>query len=177
MKRIVFILFFCTLLFSCEQKPVKPLVLNEICGKEFPDNEWIEIYNPTDNVVQLKGYYLIKIDEDGIDYVIYKFKGGQLGPNQVLVVSSLQKQLRRGLSRKKELGVELVAPDDQTVDDFYRDEEVGEHAHPTNGSYARIPNGTGAWAVVKHASRGELNPKDAETVDEGLSDLGEETGE
>lgn len=174
MKRFAFMLFFCALLFSCKEDMSKPLVLNEICGKEFPNNEWIEIYNPTNEVVELKGYYLIKIDENGIDYIIYKFNGGQLGPKQVMVVSSLQKELRRGISRKKELGVELVAPDDKTVDDFYRDEEVGEHAHPVDGSYARIPNGTGPWAVVKHASRGKLNPRDAEIVDEGLSELGEE---
>lgn len=162
-------------LLSC-QSPQTPqadtLVLNEICGKEFPNNEWVEIFNPTADTVDLRGYYLLKIDEDGIDHLIHRFKGGRLAPGEVLVVSSLEDQMRSRLSRKKELGVELVNPKDETIDDFYRDDEVGDnHAHPENGSYARIPNGNGRWTIIAEASRGEVNPDTAEEIDEDLMEL------
>ena len=148
------------------------LVLNEICGKEFPNNEWVEIYNPTADTIDLKGYYLLKIDEDGIDHLIHRFKHGSIAPGEVIVISSLEDQLRSRLSRKKELGVELVNPKDETVDDFYRDDEVGDNrAHPENGSYARIPNGNGRWTIIAEASRGEVNPDTAEEADEDLMEL------
>ena len=78
---------------SCIQLPGKQLVINEVCGKEFPDNEWVEIYNPTDSVVKLKGIYLIKVDENGIDHELFRFKSGELAPGHaryVLRLRSLQ---------------------------------------------------------------------------------------
>ena len=170
MKYLVIALFLLCLLSSCEEPPTKHLVINEVCGKEFPDNEWVEIYNPTDSAVNLKGIYLIKIDEKGIDHILYRFQDGTLGPKQVYVISSMQDELRRHISSRKEVGIELVAPDDKTIDDFYRDEEVGEQSHPANGSYSRIPNGTGKWTIVKQASRGELNPDNAEQVNNDNTD-------
>lgn len=174
MKRFSLGLLLVLALSGCTQKPEKALVLNEICGKDFPDNEWIEIYNNSDKEVSLKGVYLLKIDEDGIDHVVHRFKNETIKPHHVLVVQSTMNELRSRLSRKKELGVELVGADDKTIDAFYRDDEVGERPHPVGGSYARIPNGTGAWTIVKNASRGEVNPSDAETVDEELDYLEEE---
>ena len=180
MKHLGLTLLLLCFLSSCTRFSSKSLVINEVCGKEFPDNEWVEIYNPTDSVVHLKGIYLIKVDENGIDHLLYRFDGGTLAPGQVYVISSMHDELLRHLSRQKELGIELVGPDDKTIDDFYRDEEIGEHPHPANGSYSRIPNGTGKWAIVKQASRGELNPDNSETVDtdntgeEELYDTGEE---
>lgn len=170
MKYPVIALFLLCLLSSCGKSPTKQLVINEVCGKEFPDNEWVEIYNPTDSAVNLKGIYLIKIDEKGIDHILYRFQDGTLGSKQVYVISSMQDELRHHISSRKEVGIELVAPDDKTIDDFYRDEEVGEQSHPANGSYSRIPNGTGKWVIVKQASRGELNPDNAEQVNNDNTD-------
>ena len=153
---------------SCIKLPGKQLVINEVCGKEFPDNEWVEIYNPTDSVVKLKGLYLIKVDENGIDYELFRFKSGELAPGHVYVISSMKDELRRHISRSKEVGIELVGPDDNTIDSFYRDDEVGEKSHPANGSYARIPNGSGNWVIVTNASRNELNPEDAEIVEQDM---------
>lgn len=172
MKQLGLITFFSCLLFSCGPHTQRTVVLNEICGKEFPNNEWVEVFNASDTTVNMNGYTLIKIDEDGIDYIIYTFKDVRLAPGEAYVVSSMKNELRRNLSRKKELGIELVAPDGKTVDDFYRDEEVGEHPHPANGSYARLPNATGSWAIVKNASRGEANPKNAEVIDNLADELG-----
>ena len=80
----------------------------------------------------------------------------------------MKDELRRHISRSKEVGIELVGPDDKTIDAFYRDEEVGEKSHPANGSYARIPNGSGDWAIVTNASRNELNPDDAEIIEQDM---------
>ena len=145
---------------SCINLPGKQLVINEVCGKEFPDNEWVEIYNPTDSVVKLKGIYLIKVDENGIDHELFRFKSGELAPGHVYVISSMKDELRRHISRSKEVGIELVGPDDNTIDSFYRDDEVGEKAHPANGS--------GNWVIVTNASRNELNPEDAEIVEQDM---------
>lgn len=174
MKRFTLGLLLALALTACTQQPEKSLVLNEICGKDFPDNEWIEIYNNSDATVSLKGVYLLKIDEDGIDHVVHRFKNETIPAHQVLVVQSTMNELRSRLSRKKELGVELVGPDDKTIDAFYRDDEVGERPHPVGGSYARIPNGTGAWTIVKKASRGDLNPAETDTDDEELEYIEEE---
>lgn len=160
------------LMFSaCSMQPQKKLVLNEICGKDFPDNEWVEIYNNSDDTVSLAGVYILKIDEDGIDHIVHRFGKESIAPHAVKVIQATRNELRSRLSRKKELGIELVDAEDQTIDDFYRNDEVGEKAHPVGGSYARVPNGTGHWAIVKNASRGTVNPDDAEVEEDSeLSD-------
>jgi len=149
---------------SCGEKSDLPLVLNEICGKEFPDNEWVEICNTSNDTVNLQGVYVLKVDEDGIDHEVFRFGNEKLAPHGIYVISSLNGKLERGISRKREVGIELVAPDDKTIDDFYRDEEVGENPHPKNGSYARIPNAEGFWQIVDNASRGMPNPNEEDEL-------------
>lgn len=167
----VLLVVLCGMMSSCGERVAKTLVLNEICGKEFPDNDWIEIYNPSDSVVQLAGVYIIKIDENGIDHMAYQFKSGSLAPGEVCVVSKMEERgLKRNISNKKEMGIELVGPNNETLDEFYRDDQVGEHSHPINGSYARLPNGTGEWFIARQASKGEINPEDTEVVDYELGD-------
>ena len=151
---------------ACSMQPHNKLVLNEICGKDSPDNEWVEIYNNSDDSISLLGVYVLKIDEDGIDHVIHRFEDEKIPPHTVKAIQSTLNELSGHLSRKKELGIELVNREGQTIDAFYRDDEVGEKAHPVGGSYARIPNGTGRWHIVNKASLGAANTADTVAEEE-----------
>lgn len=133
--------------------------LNEICGAQEPDDDWVELYNDGTTDVQLDGVYLEKTDEDGIVETIYTVPAGTtLKAGEYKVIATLSGELQAGISNKKEVGLELKSPDGQSIDKFDRDSQIGtDVAHETNGSYARIPDGTGNWAVTTTATRGAEN--------------------
>lgn len=146
------------LLAACTGGSPTAVYINEICGKDSAAGDWIELYNPSNLPVDLSGYYLLKTDEDGLDFTLYEFPDGQqIGAGEFLVVSQLADDLERKISHKKEVGIELVNRHDKTVDQFYRDDEVGDTAHPVGGSYARQSDGTGPWHIAKRATPGESN--------------------
>lgn len=145
-------------------------VINEICGNDNNGDEWVELYNPTSHTLHLQGWRLIKIDENGIDSNLRKFKNDSILPHGFLLLSRTEGTLKGKLSTKKELGIELLAPNDKTIDRFYRDDEIGETSHPTGGSYSRNPDGLGAWYIVRTATPGMLNADDV-IMDDGLEEF------
>lgn len=143
------------LLAACSQSP--QVCINEICGKDNSTGDWIELYNAGTATVSLNGWYLLKTDEYGIDQTLFEFQNETIPPGGYLVVSRLADDLERKISHKKEVGIELVGPNDRTIDAFYRDDEIGESPHPIGGSYARFPDGNGAWQVATHSTPGTSN--------------------
>ncbi len=141
-------------------KPTHEVVLNEICGKDNPDNDWVEFFNPSDKDVDLSGAKLIKTDEDGMDEQVYVFPGGAiLKSKNYQVITKNEDFPEVGISNSKEVGLRLVSADNKTLyDKFDRDSDVGkDKSHEEGGSYARIPDGTGAWKVVAKYTKGTAN--------------------
>ncbi len=135
------------------------VVINEICGKQDPDDDWLELYNPSKDEADLSGAHIVKTDEEGKDEVIFTFaKGKTIKPGEYVVVATLTGELQAGISNSKEVGLRLVAANGEVMDKFDRDKNVGEgKSHAVGGSYARVPDGTGAWTVAGKATRGGAN--------------------
>lgn len=148
------------------QTTVSNVVINEICGKQDPDDDWIEFYNKGAETEDLSGAYIIKTDEEGKDEVIYTFpKGSSIAPGGYLVVATLTGELTAGISNSKELALTLVTADGKTADKFDRDSDVGkDKSHSEGGSYARVPDGTGQWQITESCTRGTANS--SETAEE-----------
>lgn len=135
------------------------LVLNEICGLQDPDDDWVEFYNGSSTDVDVSGARLVKTDETGKVKDIYTFpEHTMVKAKGYKVVASLSGELQAGISNKKQVGLELIAADGKSLDKFDRDGDIGEGlAHEEGGSYARIPNGMGKWVRVQTCSRGAEN--------------------
>lgn len=135
------------------------VVINEMCGKQDPDDDWVEFYNKGTETVDMGGAYIIKTDEDGLDEVIYTFPSGRtLAPGGYLVVATTTGELQAGLSNSKQVALTLVMGDGTVADKFDRDADIGKDiSHDEGGSYARVPDGTGRWQVVEACTRGTAN--------------------
>lgn len=147
------------------------LTLNEICGKADPDDDWIELYNTTSASIDLSGVYVVKTDEEGKTKTIFTFPSeSTIDANGFVVVATLTGELTAGISNTKQVGIELVGADGTSIDKFDRDSNVGtDVSHDTNGSYARIPDGTGIWQVVTTATRGISNGSSSGITDNVIS--------
>ena len=146
------------------------LILNEICGKQSPEDDWIEILNTSENDINISGVQVIKTDEDGIKETIFSVPiGVTIEAGAYFVINTEDSNrggdelgpITAGISNSKQVGIALVQPDGETlIDSFDRDADVGENlGHLSGGSYARIPNGTGDWEISYSATRGEENAK------------------
>lgn len=140
---------------------IKGVVLNEVCG-ESEDGDWIEFYNTTDKDIQLKGAQIIKVDEEGQSENIYTFpEGATIKSKGYLIVygkDSKNPQFTAGISNKKEIILKLTDATGIVADQFDRDTNIGkDKGHETDGSYARIPDGTGNWTVTTAATINATN--------------------
>lgn len=139
--------------------PTGGVVINEICGKQSPDDDWLELYNTGTEAADLSGARIVKTDEDGKDEDVYTFpSGSSIAAGSYRVVATLTGELTAGISNSKQVGLTLVSADGTVLDKFDRDGNVGKDlSHKENGSYARIPDGTGQWTVTETATRGQAN--------------------
>ncbi len=153
------------------------IIINEVCGNDNTNDEWVELYNPTSHTIFLDGWKLIKIDEDGIDSNLHKFKHDSIEPHSFYLLSRKAKKLQGKISAKKEVGIELIGLNDKTIDRFYRDDEIGETPHPFGGSYSRCPDGSNIWNIVCTATPGEKNADDIVANDEIEAEFNAETEE
>jgi len=150
------------------------LVLNEICGLDDPDDDWVEILNTTDKAIDISGVQIIKIDETGETKSIYTVPDGtSIAANGYKVAATLSGELTAGISNTKQIGLDLVKPDGTTsINKFSRDTDIGEGlGHASGGSYARLPNGTGNWSIVKTNTRGTANQADEQLPEEDYTGL------
>lgn len=138
------------------------IVLNEVCGgaADDKDDDWVEICNTTDKEVDLSGVQLIKIDEDNLSEMLCALANGtRIAARGYLVVAKSEGTFSAGISNSKKVSIVLTSPSGATeIDRFDRDAAVGtDQSHELGGSYARIPDGTGDWAIVTESTRGEAN--------------------
>ena len=146
-------------------EPAGPaVVLNELYGAAATDAEkFIELYNTTGKDISLKGYKLRKDDGEcwtGADDLVIK-------ANSVYAVigakGTTPDGFSSGFSAKKSVFVELVDPEGKVLDVFQRGEK-GEGwgtqgLDAVEGSWSRIPDGTGKFKITAEATPNALNSK------------------
>ena len=167
MRNLLFLLPLLMLANACEQKNVAEVVLNEICGKDQDGLEWVEVGNASKDAVNMKGYKLVKMDEDGIDKTIYKFPDTLLAPGAIMIVNA--EELKARIPNKKAAVIELVDPNGNTADAFDSEQELDLDGHAKGESYARIPNITGNWTLCKETTWNASN--DSEPTADETDDL------
>ena len=150
------------------------LVLNEVCGGDSnSDDDWVELYNSSSAAIDLNGVKIIKIDEDDISEVIYTYRSGDVIAAGAYDVKSRNEaegieELGAKISNSKKVSIVLEMPSGKQIDLFDRDAAVGEdEGHLVGGSYARIPDSTGEWAIVSKATKGAANSDEQPEVTEG----------
>ncbi|MCQ2959736.1 MAG: T9SS type A sorting domain-containing protein [Bacteroidales bacterium] len=122
------------------------IFLNEICSSG------IEIYNATDSIVDLTGYYLLPkqidaVSEDSLSYYVLSS----------VVISSY----RHAVISPKIFGVDslviamayLYSPEKKIVDSIAIGEKLGEDI-----VYARLTDGNPSWSYTATETLGECNP-------------------
>ena len=175
MKKLLFALVAIALLSACQQKKSSGgIVLNEICGKDNDDLEWVEVANASSEAVSLLGYKLVKMDENGLDKTIYKFPDTLLAPGAIITVNT--EQLKARIPNKKPAIIELVNPDGDIADAFDSQQELALEGHKKGQSYARIPNITGEWTLCNVATWDSPNTANAiaSEADDSDDDFDEE---
>ncbi len=133
------------------------IVLNEICGgaADNKDDDWVEIYNTTNAEVDLSGVQLVKIDEDDLSEILCALpNGSRIAAKGYLVVAKQSGAFSAGISNSKKVSILLTSPSgEKEIDRFDRDAAVGvDQGHELGGSYARIPDGTGACETGRRLS-------------------------
>ena len=100
------------------------LLVSEILYRVGAEQEWVEILNPTDEVVDLAGYKIGDAEEPDTFEGMYEFPpGARLGPRQMLVVASSATAFRQSYGRPP--NYELYETD-TTVPNLARSPSWGE---------------------------------------------------
>jgi len=148
------------------------VVINELLADHFgstwdPDpagefDDWIELYNNTDEAIDLYGYYLT--DDTHHQYFWAIPEGTIIEPNSYLTVWADYDIRQEGLHANMHLNkggesLWLIHGDGSIIDNV----EFGEQDE--NVAYARVPNGTGDF-VKQGRTRGYNNEEDPNSVDE-----------
>jgi hypothetical protein len=142
---------------SASSEEMQGLVLNEICGS--PGGGWIELYNPTGSDMNISGMKVLLGDDYYVGKTVYT------APEQMTIPAGAYKILSRehndldaDIKTDEALEISLVAADGTVLDAFARNADVGNGKnHKTDGSYSRLPDGTGKWFITKSATLNEEN--------------------
>lgn len=168
MKKLLFIGALCALFFTGCKDDSEPdfsgvedadytgIVLNEVCGGDADSkDDWIEIYNSSENAVSLEGVRLLKTDEEGVTVTLYTFSKEEVIAGKSYVVKG-KENLAASISNSKSVVITLQAPSGADIDEFDRDVMIdGGNGHALGGSYAR--NNDGEWTIVTVATKGSDN--------------------
>ena len=121
-----------------------PVKINEIESSGGTPGDWVELYNPSPNQVDLSGF-IFRDSEDGHTYVI---------PAGTMIAGNgyyLLEEAAFGFGLGAADAARLFAPDGTTIIDSY-----SWTAHATT-TYGRCPNGTGAFATTTASTKGAAN--------------------
>lgn len=141
-----------------------PVVINEVMAsnsKTAKDEagdygDWIELFNNSDQAVSLAGWYLTDEDTNLKRWALPA--GTNIPARGTLIVWADEKTITTGLHAAFKLGaggesVILVKADGTTIAD-----QVTFPAVEKDQSYARQPNGSGAWGLTLSPSFNATNP-------------------
>ena len=134
------------------------LVLNEVCGLQDPDDDWVEIYNSSDAEVDMSNVKLVK---DGAGSIYTAPVGTKIAAKSYLVVTSKVVApvvgLTAGISNTKNVKLELTSPQNVVLSSLDKTSVNLVGGHALNGSYARSPNATGDWVITTAFTKGTAN--------------------
>ena len=141
------------------------LKLNEVYGAGADEEKFFELYNGSDFDIKLTGVTISKDEENcwtGIDGEVVPSKGffaivGGKG--------TTPRGFSSGFSAKKSVLIELFDNKGNKIDQFQRGEKGndgkwGASLANNNGSWSRIPDGTGSWKITATFTPGEANSTD-----------------
>lgn len=141
------------------------LKFNEFYGAGADNEKYVELYNNGDVELSLEG---VMIEKDGGDLSWEGKVGDKIAAKSVYLILGAKKTtpggLQTGFSAKKNVLMELSDPTGKIIDTFQRgDEPTGEAKWgdvtltTNNGSWSRIPDGTGAWKMTATMTPGAVN--------------------
>lgn len=135
------------------------LVVNEVCGAATEGGDsWVELLNTTEKPMDISGIRIFLTDSDDSFTCIYKAPKKSLAAGGRLILSSASGELSKGFAPEASLEILLTSADQTKVDYFVRDNDITRvKAHSADGSYSRLPDGTGKWYVTPFATRGGKN--------------------
>lgn len=138
------------------------LKLNEVYGAGADEEKFFELYNASDFPIKLTGVTINKDEEltwTGIDGEVVPAKGyfaivGGKG--------TTARGFKSGFSAKKSVLLELFDNKGNKIDTFQRGDKDdsgkwGASITPYNGSWSRIPDGTGKWMQTEKFTPGAAN--------------------
>lgn len=134
------------------------IYLNEICGgRDASDDDWVELINTTNILKDIGGVKIVKDDSS-----VYTFPIGTVLQPRGLVTVSSKNDSMFSISNTKNVKITLESPKNVILDTFVKAEnfpgaETIANGHPIGGSYARIPDGSGAWSQQQVNTIGEMN--------------------
>lgn len=149
------------------------LKLNEVYGanKGSDDEKFIELYNGSDFPIKLTGVTINKDEEltwTGLDGHIVPAKGCFviMGAKTKKEDTDLTKGFKSGFSAKKSVILELFDNKGNKIDVFQRGDKDdsgkwGASITAFDGSWSRIPDGTGKWMRTDKTTPGAINSTDA----------------
>jgi hypothetical protein len=138
--------------------PPPPIILNEICGLQTPDDDWVEIFNNSDAEYDVSGMKLIKDGSTGT--ALYTFPAGsKIAAKGYKVITTLPagSGLLAGISNTKDVKIELTTATGAVISSFQKTATTFVGGHPADGSYSRSPNATGDWVVKTAHTKGAAN--------------------
>jgi hypothetical protein len=125
-----------------------PVVINEFMALAAGDEDWIELYNTTDEAIDLSGFY---VSDDPHDRTRYRLpEGTWIDENDFLVIT--ESECGFGLNSGEETLL-LTAPDGQIVWSRYHYSEQRPGI-----SRGRSPDGGEEWSSYRSGSPGDPNP-------------------
>ena len=145
--------------------PTPDLVINELMSDnqsyitdDFGEyDDWIELYNNSDQVISLDNYYLTD-DPNNPDK--WKLPYLQLAPDDYLIIWADDDEEDQGdnhASFKLSKSGEFIGIFDNASNGFEVIDSTSFPAIDSNQSFARIPNGFGTFKIVDHVTFDENN--------------------
>ena len=167
--RILSILLPAALLaISCEEKPsqeqydsMQGIIINEVSpAKTIVTESWIELYNTSDKQIKLNGMKLQLTTSKVFEEPIAELKEGVIEPNGRYVISSKDVEFAVPIIIADFEEVAIIDGDGAIINAFSVKYDLQSTAKPQDGgSFARIPDVTGNWAITETASRDARNYK------------------
>ena len=138
------------------------LKLNEVYGAGADNEKFFELYNAGDFPIKLTGVTINKDEEltwTGIDGEVVPAKGffAIIGGK-----GTTERVFKSGFSAKKSVLIELFDTKGNKIDTFQRGDKMdsgewGASLPNNNGSWSRIPDGSGKWMITDTFTPGTAN--------------------